>query len=103
MGLEHQPDDGHVQLAISRNDSSSRYEGRVGDEMVGEVDFSMRDSTMIITHTGTRPAWRGRGIAGQLNGFVLADIRDRGLSVQPVCPYTADYIAQHPQYADLVV
>lgn len=102
MELHHQPDHGDLQLTITRNELSSRYEGRVGDQMVAEIDFSMQDTTITITHTGTQPAWRGHGIAARMTEFALADIRDRGLTVQPVCPYTADYIEQHPQHVDLL-
>lgn len=102
MELDHQQDNGDVQVDVTLNELSSRYEGRLGDQVVAEIDFSIRGTTMIITHTGTRPALRGRGIAAQLTAFALSDARDRGMSVRPVCPYTADYIAQHPEYSDLL-
>jgi len=89
-------------VTITLDEAASRYEGRLGEEMVGEVDVVIRETTMIITHTGTAPAWRGRGVAGQLNEHVLTEARARGLSVRPDCPYTAGYIARHPEFADLV-
>jgi predicted GNAT family acetyltransferase len=95
-------DDGDLSVTVRLNEPHSRYEGRVGEVMVGEIDFSMRASTMVITHTGTKPAWRGRGVAGQMTAFALADIRRRGLRLVPACPYTADFVRTHPEYADVL-
>ncbi|NLH71357.1 MAG: N-acetyltransferase, partial [Brooklawnia sp.] len=40
--------------------------------------------------------------ASQLTGFTLDDLRASGRKVLPLCPFTASYIASHPQYQDLV-
>jgi RimJ/RimL family protein N-acetyltransferase len=90
-------------VKVVRNDSLSRFEGRLGDQLVGVVDFSVREQTIVITHTGTEPAWRGRGIAAQITRHALDDARRRGLRVRPACPYTAQFMAEHPDYADLSV
>ena len=34
---------------------------------------------------------------------VLGDVRARGLKIEPVCPFVADYLERHPEHADLVV
>jgi len=64
-------------LAVERNDARSRYEGRRDGELVSLVDYVLRGDTMIVIHTGTEHRWRGNGFA-------------------------ADFIAQHPDYADLL-
>ena len=89
-------------LQVERNDARSRYEGRCGGELVSLVDYVLRGSTMIIIHTGTEHRWRGNGFAGQITQAALDDARDRGLHVVPRCPFTADFITQHPGYADLL-
>ena len=89
-------------LTIRLDDTASRFEGRIGDELVGVVEFVLRDTVMAITHTGTEPAWRGRGIAAELTRFALDDARTQGHRVTPVCPYTASYIADHAEYHDLL-
>jgi trans-aconitate 2-methyltransferase len=90
------------EVSVVRNDSASRFEGRIGDELVGVVDYHLSGSTVVITHTGTEPRWRGRGIAAVLTRAALDDAATRGQHVRPVCPYTASYIDQHPQYRDLL-
>jgi uncharacterized protein len=89
-------------LQVDRNDARSRYEGRCGGELVSLVDYVLRGETMIIIHTGTEHRFRGNGFAGQVTQAALDDARDRGLQVVPRCPFTADFIAQHPGYSDLL-
>lgn len=94
--------EGGLTFVVTRNDERSRFEGHVGDELVGVVNFSLREQLMIITHTGTEPAWRGRGLAARLTAAALDDVRAQGMTVEPVCPYTAKFIGDHPEYAELV-
>ena len=89
-------------IHIERNDARSRYEGTHDGELVSLVDYVLRGDTMIVIHTGTNHRWRGQGFAGLVTQAALDDARDRGLHVVARCPFTADFIAQHPDYADLV-
>ncbi|MFC7623549.1 GNAT family N-acetyltransferase [Microlunatus sp. GCM10028923] len=90
------------QLSFHRDERRSRYEARLGETGVGVVEYSLRDQTMIIVHTGTKPEFRGNGIAARISAYVLDDARRLGLRVVPECPFTAQFIADHPEYADLV-
>ena len=98
---DHDTVDG-PRVQVTRDDTATRYEGRIGDALVGVADFYLRGSTVVITHTGTEPEWRGQGVAGELTRQALDDIRAGGRRVQPVCPYTAHFIDEHPDYADLL-
>lgn len=92
-----------TRLAVERNDARSRYEGRCDGELVSLVDYVLRGDTMIVIHTGTEHRFRGNGFAGQVTQAALDDARERGLHVVARCSFTADFIAHHPDYADLVV
>jgi len=96
------PTDDTASLAVELDETASRFEGRLGAELVGVVDFLRRGSTIVITHTGTEPQWRGRGFAAVLTRSALDHARAHGLKVSPVCPYTASYIDEHPEYQDLL-
>ena len=86
---------------VVRNDERSRYEGRVGDELTTVLDFHRRGDVLAITHTGTEPHWRGRGLAGETTRLALDDARAAGLRVQPYCPFTVSYFDAHPEVDDL--
>ena len=45
----------------------------------------------------------GAGHGSTLVRSVLDEVRARGLSVRPMCPYARAWIEKHPEYADLVV
>jgi predicted GNAT family acetyltransferase len=79
-----------------------RYELRSGDELVGFIDYRVHGDLIRLLHTEVLPAFNGQGHAGTLARSALDDARTRGLSVDPVCPYVAAYVAKHPEYADLV-
>ena len=91
-----------MSIDVSRNEADGRYELRLDGDRVGIADFYERAGVIVLPHTETVPAFRGRGLAGQLIGFALDDIRLAGKKVSPVCPFVAYYIRQNPQYADLV-
>jgi predicted GNAT family acetyltransferase len=89
-------------IAVTKNADKHRYEISLDGERVGLADYYERGETVVLPHTETTPAFRGRGLAGQLIGFALDDIRAAGKTVSPVCPFVADYIRLNPQYRDLV-
>lgn len=91
-----------ADLELHRNAGAFRYEAWEGSEMVSQIDYFVDGDVLTITHTGTPPRHRNRGLASQLTEFALDDVRASGRTVLPLCPFTASYIADHPQYRDLV-
>ncbi|HKZ10814.1 MAG TPA: GNAT family N-acetyltransferase [Rhodanobacteraceae bacterium] len=68
----------------------------------GELDYTLRDGVMIITHTEVPPAIGGRGIAAELTRTALATARGEGWKVLPACSYAAAFIRRHPEFSDLL-
>lgn len=92
---------GTAGLEVVRNDERSRYEGHLDGELTTVIDFRRDGDVLTVTHTGTEPRWRGRGLAGETTRLALEDVRSAGLRVVPVCPFTVDYFDQHPDVVDL--
>jgi len=63
--------------------------------------YRLTPDLVIITHTETPPALRGRGIASELVRGALELIRADGLKVVAGCSFVADYLKQHPEFSDL--
>jgi predicted GNAT family acetyltransferase len=85
------------------NTERHRFELRVGDETVGFVVYrQLRPQVIALVHTEIDSAHEGHGYGSTLIAGVLDQIRSRGLTVQPDCPFVRKYIAEHPGYADLV-
>jgi uncharacterized protein len=65
-----------------------------------ELDYTLADGVMTITHTRVPPAIGGRGIAAELMEAALSAARAAGWSVNPACSYAKSYLAKHPQESD---
>jgi uncharacterized protein len=87
---------------ISHDRERSRYELRLEGRVVGVADYRREGELVSFTHTWVEPRFRGRGLAGELIEFALRDVREEGLQALPYCSFVSDYIAGHPEHAELV-
>src|SRR5476649_513150 len=88
-------------MDIIDNAAASRYEIHVSDE-VAIAQYKRKGDHVVIVHTEVPKSLEGRGLGGMLAKRALDDARAQGLSVVPLCPFVASYIARHPEYANLV-
>ncbi|MDH2381258.1 GNAT family N-acetyltransferase [Bradyrhizobium sp. CER78] len=65
------------------------------------ANYRRTPAAVIITHTETPRALRGRGIASELVKGALELIRSDGRKVIAGCGFVVDYLNKHPEYADL--
>lgn len=86
--------------AVRDNKAQSRFELDV-EGAVAFANYRLTPSTVIITHTETPRSLRGRGIASELVKGALELIRADGLKVVAGCSFVVDYLAKHPEAADL--
>ena len=86
---------------VRDNKALHRFELDVGDA-VAFANYHLTPSSVIITHTETPRALRGRGIASELVQGALQLIRADGLKVVAGCGFVVDYLQKHPEYADMV-
>jgi uncharacterized protein len=86
---------------VRDNKSLRRFELDVEGTMAF-ANYRLAPGKVIITHTETPPALRGRGIASKLVQGALEIIRAEGAKVVAGCSFVVDYLDQHPEYADLV-
>lgn len=86
---------------VRQNVGRHRYEfeTEAGDAL---AFYRLHDNVITFTHTEVPRALRGRGIGSAMMRAVLTDVRAQGLTVIAACPFVADYIARHPEFADLL-
>jgi predicted GNAT family acetyltransferase len=70
---------------------------------VAFANYRRDGRTLMITHTEVPRAIEGRGVGSQFVAGVLELVRSRGEKVVPLCGFVRHFIAQHPDYADLVM
>ncbi|TDD37403.1 N-acetyltransferase [Actinomadura sp. KC06] len=91
-----------MSTEITDNAGQNRYEIRLDGELAGFVEYELREGAIALVHTEVGSAFEGKGVGGALARGVLDDVRTRGLSVAPVCPFIKRWIERHPDYQDLV-
>ena len=84
------------------NPDRNRFEILLDGIPVGFANYRLQPGRIVFVHTEIQPEFEGRGLGSQLARAVLDTARERGLAVQPDCPFIAEYIGEHPEYADLV-
>jgi uncharacterized protein len=86
--------------AVRDNKGLSRFEMDV-EGAVAFANYRLTPQAVIITHTETPRALRGRGVASELVKGALDLIRADGRKVVAGCGFVVDYLYKHPEFADL--
>jgi uncharacterized protein len=66
------------------------------------ANYLVTPAAVVLTHTETPPALRGRGIASDLVKGAIELIRADGRKVRAGCSFVADYLERHPEHADIL-
>ena len=80
----------------------NRYEIRDGDRVLGLAAYDVRGETTVFTHTEVDPDAGEDGLGSTLVRAALDDVRSKGGSIVPQCPFVRGWIERHQDYADLV-
>jgi len=91
-----------METTVRDNPEESRYEIRDGDRVLGAAAYERRGDTTVFTHTVIEPDVGQNGLGSRLVRAALDDVRGRGGSVVPQCPFVRGWIERHQDYADLV-
>jgi hypothetical protein len=84
---------------ISHDQNGKRFTTEV-DGHHAELDYTLADGVMTITHTRVPREIGGRGIAAELMRAALKLAGERGWSINPACSYAAAYMRRHAQAPD---
>jgi uncharacterized protein len=90
-----------MAASVRDNKDRNRFELDIGSE-VAFANYRLTPSAVMITHTETPRALRGRGVGSELVKGVLELIRRDGKKVIAGCGFVVDYLERHPEDADLV-
>lgn len=92
------------EMIVQREDSatSGRYVIELAPGVEAEMTFrKAANGTITVDHTGVPPEYEGRGIAAKLVNKAVADAREQGFKISPVCSYVVAQFKRHPEWADL--
>lgn len=94
-----------ADLTVRREDhtGAGRYVIDLAPGVEAEMTFrTAANGTITIDHTGVPTAFEGRGIAARLVNQAVADARQQGFKIVPVCSYVVAQFRRHPEWSDLL-
>jgi uncharacterized protein len=86
---------------VVHNADEQRYEIQVDGILAGFTQAIEDGDVVTFPHTEVFDQFEGQGLAAELVGGALDDVRVRGKKVVATCPYVSRFIDRHPDYADL--
>jgi uncharacterized protein len=89
-------------VTVRDNPTELRYELHADGVLAGVLRYRRQPGGLVLVVTDLEPQFEGQGLGARLVQGALDDARARGLRVVPLCPLVSDFIAHHPDYADLV-
>lgn len=81
---------------------AGRFELREDGAVVGIADYRPDGDVLVVPHTEIARNRRGEGLGAVLVGGMLDHVRASGRTVRPLCWYVAQFVGEHPEYADIV-
>ena len=91
-----------MDTELRHDAEASRYELLADGRVVGVADYRAAGSAEVFHHTEIERELQGQGLGERLVRGALDDVRRRGARIVATCWFVADFVAEHPEYADLV-
>ena len=79
-----------------------RYEITVDGARAGLSQYADHGGVRTFVHTEIDDRFEGMGLGSRLVHDALADVRRRGKTIVPQCPFVRSYDERHPEVVDLV-
>lgn len=89
-------------VKIFDDTENHRYVIELDGKRAGEAVYHVRSGKHLFVHTEISPDFGGQGLGSELVRFALDDVRDKGGSIVPICPFFVSFIGRHEEYAELV-
>ena len=93
------------EIEVRNNETRHRYELFVDGVEAGHIlyrRYGYKPCAVGLVHTEISPRYEHLGLGAVLVESALTDIRERGLSVIPVCGFVRSYIDGHPEFEGLI-
>jgi predicted GNAT family acetyltransferase len=89
-----------MSYSLIDNIEKKQYEFHIDGDLA-RIEYIKAQGKIFLTHTEVPAKFEGKGIGSALVKQVLDDIRQKGLTLVPLCPFVSAYINRHPEYNTL--
>lgn len=93
-----------VGLTITKHEleSGGEYIAHVaGNDAVGKLTWAKHGGVHYANHTLVPPVIGNRGVAARLVEAMVADARENGFRIAPICSYVVAAFRRHPEWDDV--
>jgi predicted GNAT family acetyltransferase len=90
------------ELDITHDADLAVYRAWINGDEVAMLTYKVVGHRFVLLSTSVVPGFRKHGIATELIGHVLDDIRGSGRTVTIICPAVREFMDHYPQYEDLL-
>jgi predicted GNAT family acetyltransferase len=92
-----------MEYELIDNVEKKQYEFHI-EGLAARIEYiKAKDATIYLTHTEVPKQLEGKGVGKALVQQVLEDIKQKELTLVPLCPFVAMYIKRHPEWRSLVL
>lgn len=91
-----------VTITREEHERSGEYHAQVaGSDAIGRLTWAQRGGVRFAEHTLVPPVIGGQGVAARLVEALIADAREQGFKIKPVCSYVVKKFEDHPEWQDV--
>lgn len=90
-------------VSIVFEDDKNRATAYDAGVNIGESTFSRSDKLWIIDHTLVEDNYGGQGIAKKLVLEIIAQARNKGVKILPLCPFAKRVFESSSEYNDVLL
>ncbi len=92
-----------MKIEVRDEPDPGRYVIEVDGKGVGFTDYHVRGGHIyFFVHTEIKTGFEGLELGSKLIRHALDDVRSRGATVIPLCPFVRGFIERHSEYQDLI-
>lgn len=84
------------------NEELKQYEFHI-EEFIPRIEYIKAQNQIFLTHTEIPNFLAGKGVGAKLVKQALEDIKQKDLTLVPLCPFVALYIKRHQKWRKLVL
>ncbi|MPZ99259.1 MAG: GNAT family N-acetyltransferase [Dehalococcoidia bacterium] len=83
---------------VTDNTADQQYELQA-DDLMAVLKYRLETDRIALVSTRVPPELGGQGVGTRLIRAALADARERGLLVVPICPFVKAHLEKFPEEA----